>query len=372
MPRIKVAIAGCGRVSEPYLADLRQSPHVELVSVCDVVPERAARRAEEFGVPHHFGDFDHMLSGPQFDLLVNLTAMPHHFPLNLKALQAGRHVFCEKPIATTLADGRRLLEETAARGVQLFGAPNVVTSPAFRCIAGVLAAGEIGRVHAAHGRYGHSGPTWGPWFYQRGGGSLFDLGVYNITTLTGLLGPARGVTALSGIVIPERMVEGERVRVEADDNTMLLMDHGDAVFSCVQTGFVYRAHRSDRTVELIGTRGCVNLLGHDWGPKGVEVWTEAGNDWETRGEDQQGYGWQRGAGYVAECLATGKPCAMTGEHAFHVLEVMLAALKSAGTGQRAAIGSRFPWPIGKSGCAEAPTNSTTSRDTEGRPGRRFC
>jgi predicted dehydrogenase len=341
MPRIKAAVAGCGRVSEPYLADLRESPHVELVSVCDVAPERAAARAKEFGVPHHFGDFDRMLAGPPFDMLINLTAMPYHYPLNLKAIEAGRHVFCEKPIATTLAEGRRLLEEAGARGVRLFGAPNVVTSPAFRCIAEVLASGEIGRVHAAHGRYGHAGPGWGPWFYREGGGSLFDLGVYNITTLTGLLGPARGVVALSGIATPERVVEGEHLRVEADDNTMLLMDHGDAVFSGVQTGFVYRAHRSDWTLELIGTRGCVNLLGHDWGPKGVEVWTEARNGWETQCEDQQGYGWQRGASYVAGCLATGAPCLMTGEHAFHVLEVMLAALAAAKTGRRVEVESRF-------------------------------
>jgi predicted dehydrogenase len=345
MARIRVAVAGCGSVSGYYLPDLQGSPFVELVSVCDVVAERARQRAEKFEVPHHFGDFDAMLAGPPFDLLINLTAMPHHFPLNLKALQAGRHVLCEKPIATDLADGRRLLETAKAQGVQLFGAPNVVTSPAFRGMAAVLASGEIGRVHAAHGRYGHAGPSWGPWFYRKGGGSLFDLGVYNITTLTGLLGPARGVVALSGIAIPERRVDGEQVRVEADDNTMLLIDHGDAVFSCVQTGFVYRAHRQDRTVELIGTRGAMNLLGHDWGPKGVEVWTESRGDWETRCQDQQDFGWQTGGRYVAECLATGKPSMMTGEHAFHVLEVMLAAHQSAAGGRRVSVESRFPWPV---------------------------
>src|SRR5438876_6522252 len=100
MSRIRVAVAGCGRVSEYYLADLKRSPHVERVSVCDAVPERAEQRAREFGVPHHFGDFDQMLAGPAFDLLLNLTAMPYRFPLNLKALHAGCHVFCEKPIAT--------------------------------------------------------------------------------------------------------------------------------------------------------------------------------------------------------------------------------------------------------------------------------
>jgi len=344
MSRIKVAVAGCGRVSEYYLADLSASPHVELVSVCDTVPERAEERAREFGVPHSFPDVDQMLAGPTFDLLVNLTAMPHHFPLNLKALQAGRHVFCEKPIATTLTDGRQLLEVAAARGVRLFGAPNAVTSPAFRCMAEVIASGEIGRVHAAHGRYGHVGPSWGPWFYRKGGGSLFDLGVYNITTLTGLLGPVRSVVALAGIAVPERTVEGERVRVEADDNIMLLMDHGDSAFSCVQTGFVYGAHRSDWTVELIGTRGSVNLLGHDWEPHGVAVLTESRPNGAIRAPDQQGYGWERGASYVAERLAEGSPCLLTGEHAFHVLEVMLAALGSSETGRRVDVESRFPLP----------------------------
>jgi predicted dehydrogenase len=343
--RIKVGVAGCGRVSEYYLADLNQSAAVELVSVCDVLPERAAARAREFAAPHAFGDFDAMLAGPAFDLLVNLTAMPYHFPLNLKALEAGRHVFCEKPIATSLADGRRLLDETAAQGVRLFGAPNAVTSPAFRCMAEAVGSGEIGPVHAAHGRYGHGGPSWGPWFYRAGGGSLFDLGVYNITTLTGLLGPARGIVALAGVAVPERHIEGERVKVEADDNVMLLMDHGSAVFSCVQTGFVYGAHRTDWSVELLGTQGCLNLLGHDWEPHGVELSTTTRPGAEIRCEDQQGYGWERGASYVAECLAADRPCAMTGEHAFHVLEVMLAAHESADTGRRVDVASRFPWPI---------------------------
>src|SRR5438045_1638134 len=105
MASIRVTVAGCGSVSGAYLGDLKQSPHVELVSVCDAAPERAARRAAEHGVPHEFADVDAMLAGPEFDLLINLTAMPSHFPLNLKALQAGRHVLCEKPIATTLGEG---------------------------------------------------------------------------------------------------------------------------------------------------------------------------------------------------------------------------------------------------------------------------
>jgi predicted dehydrogenase len=189
--RTRVAVAGCGSVSRPYLADLRHSPFVELVSVCDVARERARGRAAEFEVPHAFDDVDTLLRGPDFDLLVNLTPMPEHYPVNVKARRARKHVLSEKPLATSLADGIHLLEVARTQGVGLFGAPNAVTSPAFRCLAEIAGSGRIGSVFVAHGHYGHTGPNWGPWFYRRGGGSLFDLGVYNITTLTGILGPAR-------------------------------------------------------------------------------------------------------------------------------------------------------------------------------------
>jgi predicted dehydrogenase len=252
---------------------------------------------------------------------------------------------CEKPIATVLEEGRMLLQTASDKGVKLFGAPNVVTSPAFRAIAEVIASGEIGKIHAACARYGHSGPTWGPWFYKKGGGSLFDLGVYNITTLTGLLGPAKAVVAMTGTAIPEREIEGQVVQVEADDNVMITMDHGDAVFSSVQTGFVYRVQREERTIDFVATRGGVNLLGYDWEPNGIEVWTEATEEWEVRCEDQGDYGWESGGSYLAEKLAKGELALMTSEHAFHVLEVMLAAHESSRTGRRVEIDSRFPWPI---------------------------
>lgn len=343
--KIRVAVAGCGSVSERYLNDLNKSPYVEMVSVCDTVPARAEKRAAQFNVPTWFGDFDAMLAGPPFDLLVNTTAMQSHYALNLKALQAGKHVHSEKPFAATLEEGRLLLETAKQKGVRLFAAPNVVTSPAFRCMAEVVASGEIGRVHAAHGCYGHGGPSWGAWFYKKGGGSVFDLAVYNITFLTGLLGPARSVMAMAGTAIPERIVDGEPVRCEADDNAMLLLDHGSAVFSCIQTGFVYGPCRDERTVELIGTKGSVNLLGWDWEPKGVEVHSEKTIGWEVRCTDQQGYDWSRCGSYACEWLATGTSAPMTAEHAFHALEVMIAAHRSSATGRRVEVKSKFNWPI---------------------------
>lgn len=341
MPPVRIAIVGCGSVSWHYLSDLQQSPYAQVVALCDTQVERAKQRAQQFQIEKTFADVDDLLEQCEFEMLINLTSMQHHYPINLKALQAGKHVLCEKPFATTLEEGYTLLQTAQQHGVQIWGAPTVVTSPAFQCIAGLLRQKAVGEVFVARGWYGHGGPSWGPWFYQKGGGCLFDLGVYNITTLTGLLGPAQSVTALMGTAIPERLVEGQRVKVEADDNAMLLLDHGRGVFSCVMTGFVYGPYHEERTVELVGTKGSINLLGWDWHPKGVEVWEPELNTWKVICEDQGGYNWNQGGSYLARCLVTGEPPLMTAEHALHVLEVMVAAQQSASTGQRVAVHSRF-------------------------------
>jgi len=345
MTRTRVGVVGCGSVSNAYLPDLAASPHVELVAVCDADEGRARLAAQQHGVAAWYGDLDAMLAGPEFELLINLTPMRLHAPINLKGLRAGRHVLCEKPIATTLADADDLLDEAARRGVGLYGAPNAVISPTFQEAARVVRAGEIGKVCAVHGRYGHGGPHE-PWFYQAGGGSLFDLGVYNVVTITGLLGPARGVVALSGIAVPRRTLHGQEFAVEAEDNTMLLLDFGDGVFASIQTGFVYPVHDDRTTIELCGTQGAAQWLGFDWAPRGIEVRVAGSPTWETRATDQEGYTWQCGGSYVARCLAAGTEPLLTAQHAYHTLEVMLGALRSASTGQRVSLASTFPLPGG--------------------------
>lgn len=343
--KVTVGVVGCGSVSEHYLRHLRECPYAKVVAACDVKEERYRRRMEEFGIGRGFHDLDDMLDGIEFDLLLNLTSMPEHYGINKKGLIGGKHVFSEKPFARTYALGKELLELARGQRVRFWAAPTAVTSPQFRCMAEVLASGGIGKVHAAHACYGHGGPTWGPWFYKDGGGCIGDLAVYNITTLTGLLGPAKAVTALVGTAIAERTIEGEHVRVQADDNVMLLLDHGGSVFSHVQSGFVYGAHNEDRTIELVGVRGAMNLLGWDWEPKGVQVRLEGKADWETRCTDSKGYVWQNGASQVAECLVRGTKTLMTAEHALHVVEVMEAAYESAKTGHRTPVQSTFAWPL---------------------------
>jgi predicted dehydrogenase len=339
---------------------LQQSTAVELVAVCDPLLDRARSFAQTYDIEHIYQDVDQMLCTLDFELLVNLTPMLLHAPINRLALEAGRNVWSEKPLAQDLTEAQALLALAKLQGVGLWSAPANPIAPAFQVMAQTLAAGSIGRVYAAHGSIGSSGPAFpgSAWFYQKGGGSLFDLGVYDVTLLTGLLGPVQGVVALSGTAIQRRSINGSSIAVEADDNTALLLDHGNTVYSVIQTGFVYAAQRDDWTVQLIGTRGALTMGGYAWEPGEVSLYRgdrmKAPGRWETveLGE-QEPYVWQSGATYIAECLASGEKPPLSGEHALHVLEVMLAAQRSAQTGQRIQITSTFPWPLRGSAVAQS-------------------
>ena len=353
--RIRVGVIGCGSVSNMYLPHLSKSKHVELVSLCDIRPERAEAQGAKFGVANRYPHIDKMLSGVPFELLVNLTNMQEHGRLNRQALLAGKHVWSEKPMADTYAEGKELLELAKGKGLRIWGAPAVVNSPQFAYMARTIREGGLGRVAAAHAHYGHTGPSWSAFFYEKGGGSLPDLGVYNLATLTGLLGPARSVIAMTSIVTPERTVDDKgKIPVKAEDNAMVTMDHGNGVLSHVQCGFNYfdpyghEGKGQDRpTISVWGSTGNMALIGYDWAPFAVEMATSWTEPPKRMAEDPGSYVWQEGASVVAETLATGRETLINPEHALHVLEIIEAARASQEQGRRIDLRSTFPWPIVK-------------------------
>jgi predicted dehydrogenase len=351
--RIRVGIIGCGSVSGAYLPVLTKCPYAEVVSLCDIRPERARKRAEEFKVAHHYPHIDKMLAGEPFDFLVNLTDMQEHEHLNRRALEAGKHVWSEKPIANSLAAGQKLLRIAKDKKRRLWGAPITVQSPQFAFMARTLAQGALGRVAAAHADYGHEGPNWSSFFYEKGGGSMPDLAVYNFTSLAGLLGPVKSVSAMLSIVTPERDInEKGKIKVTEEDNAMVLLDHGKGVISHVQSGFNYfNPHGHDgsgeqrHTITIVGSGGFMGLVGYDWAPQGVDLATHKQPKLERHVTDAQGYIWQQGAALAAECLATGRELLVTPEQALHVLEIIIAARESQKTGRRITLTSTFKWPI---------------------------
>lgn len=352
--KIRVGYIGRGNVSHSYLPNLAEAEFIELVSICDLIEARAKDGAESHKIPNVYTNIDAMLAGPKFDLLVNTTSMLSHYPINKKGLEAGCHVWSEKPMGVEVAQARELLDLAKAKGVQIWAAPTCVVSPQFKFMSEMIQSGKIGQVTAGHGTYGHGGPDWSAWFYQQGGGSLYDLGVYNVTTLTGLLGPVQEVVGMTSVINKTRKVadKGE-VEVTADENTMLIMHHGKGVLSHVQTGFVYfsqeeapERERKLYSVDIMGTGGTMHLQGFDWAPKAVDVAMHGHTMLQAQCKDKWADKWAGGARYVASCLLTGQKSLITAEHGLHVLEVMNACHESQRTGKRVTVGSKFTWPIG--------------------------
>jgi predicted dehydrogenase len=352
--KLRVALIGCGSVSNRYLPQLLSSKMIEVVALCDIKYERAEAQNKTYNVnaatyPH----IDALLKGVPFDMMVTTTDMQVHGELNKKALLAGKHVWSEKPMANTYAEGKALLDLANSKKLRLWGAPAVVNSPQFAFMSKCIQEGKLGRVASAHGQYGHTGPTWSAFFYEKGGGSMPDLGVYNMATLTGLLGPAKSVMSMTSIVNPERTVDDKgKITVAAEDNAHILLEHDKGIISHVMCGFNYfdpHGHeakgQSLHSIQVYGDAGNMRLIGYDWETSGVMLdnsWTEPAKLYAAESE---GYEWQEGARVTGESIVKGIEPRINAEHALHVLEIIEAARASSASGKKITLQSSFKWPM---------------------------
>jgi predicted dehydrogenase len=297
------------------------------------------------------------------DLVLVLTSMPAHGAVTRAALQAGKHVLVEKPMAVTLEAAAELMVLAEKGPGILLPAPHVVLSNTYRAIWRHLRRGDVGRVLSARAFYGWAGPDWAEWFYQRGGGALFDLGVYNVTTLTGLLGPVRRVTALAGVAIPQRVVNGHPMTVEAVDNAHVLLDFGEGVYAVVSTGFTIQKYRCP-AVELYGSEGTIQMLGDDWAPRGYELWQNSVGAWQLYEDTDRHWPWTDGLRHFVECIQNGTRPLITPAHGYHVLEIMLSAQAAGKDGQARMIKSTFTPPRFDEGDAREQAHRVHDRTRE--------
>jgi predicted dehydrogenase len=343
---IRIGVVGCGSVMQSYMAlaeKLRCQGRLEVIIACDVVEARRDYMRQTHGIERLTADYDDVVQADDVDLVLILTSMCEHGPIARAALEAGKHVLVEKPMAVTLEEAAHIVELAKTSPGYLLCAPHVILSDTYQAIWRHMHAGEIGEVVSARARYGWAGPDWAEWFYRPGGGSLFDLGVYNVTSLTGLFGPAQRVMAMTGIAVPERMVKGRPVRVETEDNAHVMIDFGAARYAVTTTGFNMQRYRCP-AIELYGTEGTLQMLGDDWAPEGYEMWLNSTGTWQVFGESNRAWPWTDGLRHIVECIQAQRRPIITPEHAYHVLEIMLKAKESGRDGQSKLIESKFTPP----------------------------
>ena len=356
MDKIKVAVVGCGMIAEQsYLPAILQMQKAELVAVCDIVEERAKLLQGEFKVPRSYTDLEVMLGEEEFDLLVNLTTIPMHYPLNLRALQAGKHLYSEKTFAQSVEQATDLIETARAKGVKLGAAAATMLDAVNQEMKSLVREGAIGKVAFAKVISSHGGPAYDrvwpadpTWFYERGSGPLLDMGVYGLHTITGILGPAKRVMAFSGISDPVRYVrggpfKGKRIDVEADDLTLIMLDFGQATFAIVDASYCIRATKAP-SLEIYGAGGTITVnpseaehalsLWRDEVKLGIRGWTNV----KVEGEP---WSLPRGVEHIIDCILEDKRPVTSGEHARHVLEIMSKCVEAARTGQTQELTTTF-------------------------------
>lgn len=341
---VRIGIVGCGNVMDgaymPLLQKLQHKNIAELVGVSHTSRDRCQLILEKWAISKYFLNYQDLCNSPEIDLVVILTSMKQHSAIAREALRAGKHVMVEKPMAVSLPEAEELVNLARDSSMYLVSAPFVTLSPTFQIIRDRVEAGDVGKVCLARARYGWSGPDWSDWFYRPGSGPIFDLAVYSITSLTGILGAAKRVMAMTGTAQSERLINGSPIKVEVEDNAQILLDFDEAVFAVVTCGFTMQKYQSP-AFELYGTTGTIQMLGDDWAPEGYEIWQNSVGAWQKYYETDPHWQWTEGLRHLVECIRNGGRPAVTPEHAFHVLEIMLAAKTSGRTGQAQKIESTF-------------------------------
>lgn len=350
MDRLGIGIVGTGFIAEKYATDSRTYPHLELVAASDLDPARARAFAETHGCRAH-PTLDAMLDDEDVDIVVNLTVHHAHYEVTRRALEGGKHVYSEKPLALRPDQARDLLALADERRVRVGCSPATFLGEAQQAAAAVVRSGRLGAVRAVYCEVNHGRiEVWHPApipFYDVG--VMVDVGVYPLTLATAMLGPARGVRAWAWELMPDReTLTGERYRIGSPDLIVAGIElETGAVVRLTTSFYVGRPARQTSSLEFHGDRGSLSLGSFQAFDASVQA-GDVGGELEPvpfPRPPYRGTAWSRGVAEMAEAIIDGRPHRATGEQAAHVVDILAAvAESSANDGRRVAVNSTFDPP----------------------------
>jgi predicted dehydrogenase len=348
---LRVGIIGCGDVSTVYLAGLAPIETVELVACADLDAVRADALSAKGGFPAVA--VETLLADPTLDIVLVLTPPQAHAPVSMAAIAAGKHVYTEKPLATTREDAQRLLSAARDAGVRIGAAPDTFLGAGLQTARAVIDEGLIGTPVAANAVVAHTGPE--RWhlnpgiFYGLGGGPLLDVGPYYVTALVHLLGPVTTVTAMGrGLGTERTIAAGPRTRTiltsEVPTTVIGALTFESGVVGGLFASFDSAGSRAPH-IEIHGTEGSLSLGDANMFAGEVRLRRFGSEAWEDiphRIEASMGRG--IGLAEMAEAIRADRPHRASGELGFHVLEVLLAIEEATRSGRVETIASRVERP----------------------------
>ncbi|SDW48621.1 Gfo/Idh/MocA family protein [Paenibacillus sp. CF384] len=331
MKPVKVGIIGCGNISHVYFTNLKRYPQVDLVAAADIDIERAKARAAEFNLSKAY-TVEQLLNDPEIEIVVNLTIPKAHASVCLQALEAGKHVYVEKPIVVTREEGKQVLELAEKKGLRVASAPETFLGGGIQTCRKLIDEGAIGMPVSATGFMlcgGHE--SWHPdpeFYYEIGGGPMFDMGPYYLTAFVTLLGPIRRVTGSARITHAERTITSEKkrgklIQVETPTNITGVLDFESGAIGTLLTSFDVPGGTSLPNIEIHGSKGSL-IVPDPNGFGGTVKLRRAGGDWEeielTHGHTDSNRG--IGVADMARAIREGGEHRANGTMAYHVLEAM--------------------------------------------------
>jgi predicted dehydrogenase len=353
MNPVKVGVIGCGNISNIYFEAGKKLESIEIAACADLLLERAQAKAQEHGVPKACA-VKQLLADKSIELVINLTVPRAHAEVSLAALDAGKHVYCEKPLALTRIDGQGILESARSKGLLVGCAPDTVLGAGIQTARKLIDEGWIGEpVSTTAFMQCHGHESWHPdpeFYYEKGGGPMFDMGPYYLTALVTLLGPVKRVCGATRVTFPERLItsqpkNGKRVKVEVPTHVAGLMDFHSGAIGTIVTSFDVWAHTLP-CIEIHGTTGSMSVPDPNGFGGVVKVRRAGGEDWcsvplsHPYAENARGLG----AADMAYAIRSGRPHRANGGLAFHVLDIMQAFHEASDSERHIHLGSRCERP----------------------------
>lgn len=261
---IKIGIIGAGKIVRVrHLPETMMNPHAEVVAICDVVEARAKEMAQEYDCKAYF-DYRQLILDPEIDAVIVAATNTTHAEMTIAALKAGKHVLCEKPMATTLEEARNMLDAAKASGKQLMIAHNQRLEPAHIKAREIIQSGKLGRILSFTAIFGHPGSEhWAidgenTWFYKSdiaGLGVLGDLAVHKLDLIRFLLDDDFIEATAFVDTLAKTFPDGERINVE--DNAICLLRTGKGAIGTVITSWTYQVEENKTTV--YGEKGVLEI-----------------------------------------------------------------------------------------------------------------